>query len=181
MRRTFIRTDAGNTTSHLPRTLLVVGLSCIAIAMVLCLGPHLCFRARKEQCAEHLDRLWCVLQMYGDDNDGAYPPDPRSLTPLVDNPEVFACPGSENSSASVITSLTDWADYIIIHWPNGSHHVPSNYPVMYDRRLSHHSGKGVNVLYGNGRVVWDPGAQNLRAFARKHSDVLIQLPEGVRR
>ena len=62
---------------------------------------------------------------------------------------------------------------------------------MYDRRLSNHGGKGINVLLvdvvnayegirGPTFWFWDEDAKWLREFARGHPDVKIPLPEDLK-
>lgn len=51
------------------------------------------------------------------------------------------------------------------------------YPLVYDRRLANHRGRGVNVVLVDGTVFWDDDAKWLRKFASAHPECKIPLPE----
>ena len=87
------------------------------------------------------------------------------------------------------TSIDDWMDYFYVYWPEGIK-TPGHYPILYDRRLSYHKGKGINVCHVNVVVsfadypvasgpwiTWDENAEWLTKFARDHPELDIPLPE----
>jgi hypothetical protein len=80
-------------------------------------------------------------------------------------------------------------------WASGRA-VPGDYPLMYDRRLANHGGKGINVLLVEqtvsaaspgspgsfrGQFFWDEGARWLQQFVREHPDFPIPVPEDLQR
>ena len=88
-----------------------------------------------------------------------------------------------------------WMDYFYLHWPSVSG-VYTNYPLMYDRRLSNHSGRGINILLVeqtvnpasppspesyHGQFFGDEGAKWLQAFAKEHPELDIPMPEGLKK
>ncbi len=101
---------------------------------------------------------------------------------------LFVCPGSgtPRPASLDIEQATGWFDYIYIHWPDGTN-TPPDYPMMYDRSLLHHSGRGVNLLTvgdlliaKGDRRLWDEGAKRLKDFARQHPELDIPMPVGLR-
>jgi hypothetical protein len=79
-------------------------------------------------------------------------------------------------------------DYTYVYWPEGTN-TPITYPLLYDRRLSNHAGRGINVLLvqgthhrkgAPGTILWDPEADWLKGFAREHPEFNIKLPEDVK-
>jgi hypothetical protein len=105
----------------------------------------------------------------------------------------FVCPWHSKPCGSW-TNVTEWMDYFYIPWPSvtGAY---TNYPLMYDRRLANHGGKGINILLVeqaahpayptslesfHGQFFWDEDAKWLRKFAREHPDLKIPMPEGIK-
>lgn len=48
---------------------------------------------------------------------------------------------------------------------------------MYDRHLSNHNGKGINILMVDGTVKWDPKAEWLKKFISDHKDLNLPTPD----
>jgi len=69
-----------------------------------------------------------------------------------------------------------WSDYIYVPWTNGFD-APAHYPLIYDRKLANHGGKGINVFTVRGEPLWDGNAEWLQKFAREHPDLDIPLPD----
>ncbi len=133
-------------------------------------------RARRRRCMAPLQCCFRkTMRMYAMDHDGAFPPDFASLAEdYAPNPRLYACPSSGTVPGS-ITNVDEWMDYIYIYWPEGEK-TPTNYPWIYERRLSHHGG-GIHVAPIRGPAFWDEGAKWLRKFAEEHPDLDIPIPE----
>ena len=130
-------------------------------------------------------RLW---YLYGqDDGTILFPPDLKSafleseknLVPGSPSNAIFLyCPGS-GTKPGLLSDADEWQDYIYIDWSRyyGAEKVPDDYPLIYDRRLSNHDGKGINVVTVGGEVYWDPDAGKLCSFALWHPEYEVPLPE----
>lgn len=148
--------------------------------------------AMRADCLSHLRAIGFLLSSYDEvhNHEGLLPNDLNILTNFVSSlHQLMICPGSGNSPA-LMTKRLEWIDYIYVQWPSAKG-VYTNYPVLYDRRLSNHAGKGVNVLLGDVvntgggvqgpiRWFWDPNAEWLQKFAREHPDLHVPLPEDIR-
>lgn len=97
---------------------------------------------------------------------------------------LFLCPNTK----SVMGKANDvevWSDYILVNWyANGltNHEVelwhsepPKHYPVIYDRRTTHHNGV-IHILMSDGSIKYDLGGKWLRKFAEEHPEFNIALP-----
>lgn len=74
----------------------------------------------------------------------------------------------------------DSVDYYFVNWsksPDGPGTPSGKHPLMYDRRLSNHDGRGINILMADGTVEWDADAQRLRKFAVEHPNAKVPMPE----
>jgi hypothetical protein len=144
-------------------------------------------KARESSC---IHKLNCCFPksfiMYGTDHNGQMPPNmaamgPAGKTCYISQLKIFLCPSSHSITGSA-ANIDEWMDYIYIPWPGGTTNTPSDYPIMYDRRLSNHGGEGINVvrignMNGTEGAFWDEDAEQLKAFAAKHPDLHIPLPE----
>lgn len=71
-------------------------------------------------------------------------------------------------------------DYFFVDWskqPELLEKLPSKRPLMYDRRLSNHDGRGINILMVDGSIEWDSNAEWLKKFAAQYPNVKLPLPE----
>lgn len=50
-------------------------------------------------------------------------------------------------------------------------------PLVYDKCLSNHGGRGINILMADGTVMWDQNASWLKTFAMDNHAVRLHLPE----
>jgi hypothetical protein len=118
---------------------------------------------------------------------GLFPPDLKTslmelekhLAPGAPSHALFLkCPGSSTKQGR-LDDAEQWQDYIYINWSRyyGSKAVPPDYPLIYDRRLSNHGGKGVNEVSVQGVVRWDPDATALKKFAAEHPEYEVPLPQ----
>jgi len=165
-------------------SILLIGLG---IALVVAI-PIAREWERRAGCCSNLHNLDITFYMYALDNNNAnaLPPNIAALccttggSCYITSPWIFLCKGS-HSHAGSLTNVDAWMDYIYIPWSTGVTNTPPDYPVMYDRRLSNHQGKGINVLFADHSVIWDKDAKELKAFATKHPEFHIPLPEDAKR
>jgi len=147
---------------------LSVGLAVISI--------HPIARYQEWRCREQLKVLGYEVQVYQSD----YAHLPRQLSDLSNrlNPILLTCPGSGHVPGS-FTNADSWADYTFIDWPGilGTNVVPKDYPIAYDRFMSNHGNRGINVLTVFGFVRWDANAEWLRKYAEEHPEVKLRIPQ----
>jgi len=90
------------------------------------------------------------------------------------------CPRSQ-TPIDLERVTADSFGYAYVNWSAKSFahvaDVPGEYPLVYDRTLSNHSGRGVFVLRINGSVVWDPGAKWVRDFSGAHPEYHLLIPQ----
>ena len=53
----------------------------------------------------------------------------------------------------------------------------SKYPLVFDRHLANHHGRGIHVILIDGTLLWDRDARWLKAFAAQHPEVRIPQPD----
>lgn len=140
-------------------------------------------RTRRSSCMSNLGAIDKMCVLYSMDNTNAFPPNITALccltgTCYITELKVFRCWASHTQVGSM-TNVDEWMDYIYIPWATGAN-TPPDYPLMYDRRLSNHQGKGINVVYLDGHVEFDEGAKRLKAFAAKHPKLHIPMPEDLK-
>ena len=103
-----------------------------------------------------------VCYRYRLEHDNTFPPDLKTafwesemhLAPDSPSSAIFLkCPGS-GTKQGLLIDAEEWQDYIYINWSlyYGAQPVPPDYPLIYDRRLSNHDGKGINVVSVEGAV-----------------------------
>ena len=160
------------------RRLLIVLLTIVVgvVAAGFIFVPIARERARRARC---ISPLHCCFRkamlMYAMDHDGSFPSNFASLAhSYAANPRLYICPSSGTEPGS-LTNVDEWMDYIYIPWPDGEK-TPTNYPWVYERRLSHHGG-GIHVAPIAGPAFWDEGAQWLQTFAKEHPELEIPMPE----
>jgi hypothetical protein len=87
------------------------------------------------------------------------------------------CPGSQTpidlERVTPDYAYVNWSAKLFAHVVD----VPGEYPLVYDRTLSNHSGRGVFVLRVNGSVIWDPGAEWVRGFSGRHPEYHVLIPQ----
>ena len=147
-------------------------------------------KVRRSQCLSALRSTGALLCLYRGDNEGELPPSLSLMSSYLGDPSFFLCPWG-NKIPGTWADVSAWMDYFYVYWPSVKG-VYANYPLMYDRRLSNHNGKGICVLLVEGAVnppapprpesyhgqfFWDENAQWLRKFVREHPDLKVPLPE----
>lgn len=169
---------------------------CISIILLLVASimwlRHKRELAGRDRCLSVLRSTGSAIGQYCNDNNGNLPPSFSLLGKgcyLGDESWYICHVGS--SKHGDWTNIKEWMDYIYIPWP-GTTGVYEKYPVMYDRRLSNHGGRGINILLVaqavrsaiptapesfHGQFFWDEGAQWLQKFAKDHPEYNIPLPD----
>ena len=157
--------------------LAVVVLSLVAAGAIWV--PIARERARRTKCLAPLE--CCIrkaLMMYSMDNHGRFPPKLAEMArEYANNPKLFVCPSTRTVYGST-TNVDDWMDYVYVYWPDGEK-TPTNYPWIYERRLSNHGG-GIYVAPIGGHAFWDEGAQWLKNFAKEHPEFKIRMPDDLK-
>ena len=150
---------------------------------------------RRIECLSTLRSMSLSFRMYCEDNKGALPTDLSLLGKggFLDNKKFFICPWDSKIPGDW-NKIKDWMDYIYIPWQSTTG-IYEKYPLMYDRRLSNHGGKGINVLLVeqivhpavppspesfHGQFFWDEGAKWLQKFAKEHPELNIPMPEDLK-
>jgi hypothetical protein len=151
---------------------------------------------RRIDCLSALRSTGVALALYRHDFDGNLPPD-LALMGAGDHLSsacLFFCPRGHKAPGTW-PEVAEWMDYTYVSWPAVAE-ATASYPLMYDRRLANHGGKGINVLIVeqtihpaspgdpgsfHGQFFWDEGAVWLQRFAREHPDLRIPLPEDLKR
>jgi hypothetical protein len=151
--------------------------------------------ARRTGCVSALRSIGTALALYRQDQDGQLPPDLALLGEgnYLSDERMCVCPWGHKAPGAW-KDVALWMDYYYVFWPSVTEGT-ARYPLMYDRRLSNHDGKGINILLVeqtmgpaapgvpgsfHGQFFWDEGAEWLRKFAREHPSLPIPLPEDMR-
>ena len=123
------------------------------------------------QCRKHLKGIALTLDLERQMNSNAWP---QSLID-VDHGllrKILVCPATGNTPGRD-QDAQKWSDYIYVDWSktvsNRSSAGPK-YPLAFDRRLSNHRGRGINVVLIDGSVFWDQGGNWLSNFAKAHPE-----------
>lgn len=136
---------------------------------------------RRQQCRSRLSRSLHMLVWMYEKEHGAFPSKMTALETSADIRRLFVC-GERRGRLGPMSDVDEWMDYIYVYWPTGEK-TPKALPLMYDRRMSNHRGKGVNVVLvgssstGPGVCFWDRNAEWLKKFDKEHPNVNIPLPE----
>lgn len=148
--------------------------------------------AVRSQCLSTLRSTGSAIAMYRQDHYGSLPPDFLAMSNYIGSTRLYVCPW-HSKEPGAWTNISDWMDYFYLPWPSVTG-VYTNYPLMYDRRLSNHRGKGINILLVeqtvnayypagpdsfHGQFFWDEGVEWLKKFAREHPELRIPMPEDV--
>lgn len=154
------------------RISLILGILAVSVGVLL-VRPHY----QQARCREALKLLGNAIRTYKVDHEERLPNSLTVLSNELSNPAFLICPGTGHTPASFLNS-DSWADYTLVDWPAllGTNSVPSTYPIAYDRSLTNHGGRGVNVLTADGFVHWDPNAQGLKKFVAQHPNFKLSIP-----
>ena len=164
------------------KTWIIVAV--VMIVIVVGAVPAIRYAREKARRVKCLSPLACCLgkamKMYSMDHNGKFPTSIVEMAEYAGNPKLFICPGSDTFIPGSVRDMTNWGDYIYIYWPDGEK-TPVDYPWLYDRKLSHHRGEGINVGFVGGGGYFDKGARDLIKFAKEHPELKIPMPEDLPR
>lgn len=149
--------------------------------------------ALRTDCRSYLKGAAFQMSTYVARHQGAFPPSISSMSDHGQEGMMIALNhGFLRSGPPPGTSVEDWLDHFYIYWPEGVN-TPDDYPILYDRKLSYHEGKGINVCHvrvvtgfagypvsGDLAFTWDEDAEWLKKFAKEHPEYDIPLPEDVK-
>ena len=116
--------------------------------------------ANRVKCRSNLKRIAQSLSLYAADHAGKYPPD---LSMLLDEDmpsAVFVCPSSNDEPATgpttqaIATDLATPNHCSYIYLGKGLSRTANANQVFLLEPLENHQHKGLNVLFGDGRVEW---------------------------
>jgi len=155
--------------------LLIVGLLAFGLSRAIRIS-------KRHVCQENLSAFEYAIRMYSIEENG-FPSNPIDLIPThvpnIQSLRLLMCPAVHHQKKDV-SDGTDWGDYTYVNWSDyyeDPEKVPADYPLMYDRALSNHDGRGINIARVDGMTFWDPGGAWLRDFAARHPEYDIPVPE----
>ncbi|MDD2708407.1 MAG: hypothetical protein PHV34_10385 [Verrucomicrobiae bacterium] len=128
--------------------------------------------ANRRNCQRQLKQVWQAIECHREKHGGQYPASLDAIRQEMPG-WTAACPGRDGKSDS-------GGDYFYLNWSElagKDGKVRDHDPLLYDRRLAHHGGKGICVLRVDGSVRWDKDARWLKRFARERPSLKIPLPE----
>src|SRR3990172_8864324 len=144
----------------------------VAVLVVLAASTQYMVKRAREKvlcrnCEHQLRSLGAFFLAYPTENNGQLPSDLESLD-KVDKEliiRILVCPGTGHAPGG-FTNMNSWVDYTFVDWSAilGTNAVPNDYPIVYDRRMSNHNGRGINILMVDGTVEWDSNAKWLKKF-----------------
>ncbi len=157
--------------------MFLAGMAAIGVAHQtawLVNSPEPIFKRHGEQnnrikCGSNLKRTAQSLSLYAADHAGKYPPD-LSLLLDEDTPSaVFVCPSSNDepatgpSTQAIATDLATPNHCSYIYLGKGLSRTANANQVFLLEPLENHQHKGMNVLFGDGRLEWldTPEAESL--------------------
>lgn len=161
-----------------------------AVVVILLIGGFVWVCDRRAEgrmlgCQSNLASMGQAFGTYAIDSGETFPLKAQECPAIASL--ILQCGNNRKKDLSLATA-DEWMDYIYVYWPDGTN-TPGDYPVMYDRRLSNHGGKGINILKVSGTrerkgapgtVVWDQEAAWLKQFALQHPEYTIRLPDDCR-
>lgn len=143
------------------------------------------FQSDRAQCQKNIRALENAVKEYTFDNEGRFP---ASLEDALANigfddakksAHMLRCPGSYSNSTTA-TDLASKMGYVYVDWSKSfdrTNAAPESYPLIYDRFMQNHDGRGVNVISVGGEMRWDEGAAWLRGFISQHRGYHLLLPQ----
>jgi prepilin-type processing-associated H-X9-DG protein len=106
-------------------------------------------------CKSNLRQIGMACQIYADDNDGAYPPDPVLLYPeYLDRAKIFSCPSNPSKWWKLVPAgrwSRESTSYVYV---SGLRSTDSGDCVLAFDRIENHQGLGGNVLFIDGHAEW---------------------------
>ena len=134
---------------------------------------------KRNACQRTLSAISYAIRAYSYE-ESAFPSSSIDLIPSrIDTRKILMCPAVHHQK-EYVPDGTQWGDYTYINWSKYydiPDKVPEDFPILYDRSMSNHGGRGINIVRIDGSVLWDPGAAWLRNFAASHPQYDIPVPE----
>ena len=161
---------------NITRKYFTVAFVAIAVIGIMASCGKLVESVKRRNCKQQLSSVWVAIALYRQNHTNQYPPNLERLNREMGGHLPLACPGAETN---LLQSIQDRIiDYYYIDWSelSGVANV-STYPQIYDRRLSNHEGRGINILMVNGSVKWDSNAEWLKRFSAEHPNTKVPIPE----
>lgn len=123
--------------------------------------------ASSSSCKQTLSALGEAIHMYVQECRD-YPLDLETAVKRSDNSRLLLmCPAQGDQLDRAKSGKP--SDYGYIYWDKserGNDWGSGNYPIAFDKSVANHNAEGVNILYENGNIAWDPGAQRLSKALR---------------
>ena len=156
---------------------------CLLFMSTACRMSPATFDSNRLQCQRNLRSIENAVKTFPYDHDGQRP---RTLDDALSNlgfddaekaARILRCPGMVGASTNGdLASRTgyyyvDWSE-----WFGPTNTAPASYPLIYDRYLRNHAGRGVNIVSVDGTISWDEGARALHDFVAKHPEYKLPLP-----
>lgn len=127
---------------------------------------------QQQICKQQMHSLWAAIKLYRWENTNQWPTKLEQLDmDLVGG--ILVCPGAK---AGAIPGQIDYV-YVYPMLYHGSNVPSGKCPVLYDRRMSNHGNRGINIMMEDGTVEWDKNGEWLQKFAREHSGARLAIPE----
>jgi prepilin-type processing-associated H-X9-DG protein len=137
-----------------------LGVTLVPLALMISILLPALNRARevanRVKCANNMRQIGLAMELYKNDNHGAYPPDLGILTKTEDlAASVFACPSAPTVVPSGLSAdqTADWVDTNSDYIYTGSGlsgTLDPAYILLYEKDADHRDG--MNLLYGDGHV-----------------------------
>jgi prepilin-type processing-associated H-X9-DG protein len=130
--------------------------------------------ANRVKCASNMRQIGMACLLYANDNKGKYPPDMGTMLKTQDIvADVFLCPSSGNQipndlRGANVDVLAAWvnanASYVYVG-AGLKNDAPAETVVLYEKKEDHDED-GMNILYGDGHVEWQPMARAEQEIAK---------------
>jgi hypothetical protein len=154
----------------------------VILFVVLCiLGITPWFISQREKslrmdCLSKLRSLGFLLSAYYEHN-GQYPSNLQQLVDsgFITDSRLLVCPG-KNGHPGPLNNVDSWSDYYYLA-PKMMDHDKMLKPLLFDRKLSNHAGKGLCIFLSDASLTnpmssvmlkWDPFAENLLLWMTTH-------------
>ena len=137
-----------------------------------------------DKCQEKLRALHGGVAVMRDDY-GRYPTNLESVLEYFgaspSNCSLLNCPGTRGFGfrTNLLPIRQDFVarkDYFYFDWSTrfgDLNSISNGWPLIVDRRVGNHHGKGVNVCLVNGNCFWDGGARWFRDFTNRHPEIVV--------
>lgn len=86
----------------------------------------------------------------------------------------------EQNEGKVDLGVVNGKHYISVDWskrPEYFEQLSCERPLVYDRYMSNHVWRGINILMTDGTIKWDANAEWLKKFKAEHPDANLPMPE----